>query len=67
MGRGLAVATSWLAWRILERIDIHGFEQRSRRIVIHDLSSVVVEELLEAVDCLNSAPNSRQKGIGQRW
>ena len=48
MGRGLAVATSWLAWRILERIDIHEFEQRSRRIVIHGLSSVVVEELLKS-------------------
>jgi hypothetical protein len=43
-----------------------GFEQRCCRIIIRDLSSVVVEGLQKAADCF--APNGRQKkDIGQRW
>jgi hypothetical protein len=48
---------------MLERSDVQGLEQRSHRIIIRDLSSVVVEELRKAVDCLNSAPDGRQKTL----
>ena len=50
---------------MLERVDIQRFEQRSYAIIVRDLSSVVVEGLQKAVDCLNSAPR-QTKDIGQR-
>jgi hypothetical protein len=33
---------------MLERFDIHGFEQKSRRIIIRGLSSVVVKGVVES-------------------
>jgi hypothetical protein len=48
---------------MIGRIDIQRFEQRSHVIIMRDLSPVVVEELQQAVGCLNSAPNGRQKTL----